>query len=311
MLIDITSSEDRANIFRDLIAIANYCSSPDDEGRRAFNLLFNIWEHISRQAWDLCYWNDYFRCSKIIVQAAKNINDVAIEAQLLGELGYVSMENKDYDHAQKYFQEALEKYQVLDDYSGECRLLRYLGTLAHRQEKLENALSYYHQATKIVQTRYSQAPVNYLDREFAISEAELPNVLGCVYLDLGDFATSYQQLHTSLENYQILIKNNAYNRYYIADPLLNLGRWHFVQARYKQAKYYYQECLAISQELKRNDKIAEVLLSLAQLSQREGNIELAIAQATESERVAGIEIPALRDRAALEKERLQKLLNPQ
>lgn len=312
MLIDITSPEDRANTFKDLSTIASLCSSPEDQAsQKTFKLLFNIWENISRQVWDLCFWNDYFRCSKIILQAAKNINNTAIEAQLLGELGYVSMETKDSEHAQKYFQESLQKYQLLQDLSGECRLLRYLGTLAHRQGKLEDALSYYHQAAVIVKTKYTQASVDYYDRELAISEAELPNVLGCVYLDLGDFTTSYQQLHTSLENYQLLIKNNAYNRYYITDPLMNLGRWHFVQARYQHANYYYQECLALSQEIKRNDKIAEVLLSLAELAETEGNIQLAIAHATESERVAGIEIPALRDRAACEKERLQKLLGEQ
>ncbi len=311
MLIDITSPEDRANIFRDLSAIANLCSSPDDKSRRSFNLLFNIWENIGREVWDLCYWSDYYRYGNIVFQSAIRVNNVDVQAQLLGELGYVSMEGGDYEYAQKCFLESLQKYQLLQDFSGECRLLRYLGTLTHRQGKLEDALSYYHQAAEIVKTKYTQAAVDYPDRELAISEAELPNVLGCVYLDLGDFTTSYQQLHTSLENYQILIKNDAYNRYYIADPLLNLGRWHFVQAKYKQTDYYYQECLALSQELKRNDKIAEVLLSLAELAEKEGNIELAIEHATKSEQVAGIEIPALRDRAALEKERLQKLLGQQ
>lgn len=308
MLIDITSQEDRTNIFRDLSAIASLCSSTDRASKKSFNLLFNIWENISREIWDLCYWNDYSRCSKIVLQAAKNINNVVIEAQLLGELGYVHMESKDFEYAQKYFQESLQKYQLLQDFSGECRLVRYLGTLAHQQGKLEDALSYYHHAVAIVKTHYTTKSPRYsTDLELAISEAELPNVLGCVNLDLGDFKTSYQQLHISLENYQILIKNNTYNRYYITDPLLNLGRWHFLQARYKQAHYYYQESLDISREISRNDKIAEGLLSLAKLSEAEGNIELAIEQATESERVAGIELPALRDRAACEKERLQKL----
>jgi tetratricopeptide (TPR) repeat protein len=304
MLIDITSPEDRANVFRDLSAIASLCLSEDDASKKSFNLLFNIWESISRQVWDLCYWNDYSRCANLIFQAAKNVNNLKIQAQSLGELGYVYMENQEAKYAQKYFQESLQKYQLLQDFSGECRLLRYLGTLAHRQKKLEEALKYYHQAQEIVRNQHSQISMNSIDRELAISEAELPNVLGTVYLDLGDFVASYQQLHISLENYQILIENNSYNRYYIADPLLNLGRWHFLQKRYKQAKYYYKKCLSLSQELSRNDKIAEVLLSLAQLAEAEGNIELAIQQATEAEQAAGIEIPALRDRAALEKERL-------
>lgn len=301
MAIDITSPEDRANVFSDLSAIAKLCLSEDEASKKSFNLLFNVWENISREIWDFCYWNDYFRCGNIILQAAKNVINVGVEAQLLGELGYVSMESKNSEYAQKYFQESLRKYQLLQDLSGECRLLRYLGTLAHRQKKLEDALGYYRQAEEIVKTEISQIPI---DRELAISEAELPNVMGCVYLDLGDFMASYQQLHISLENYQILIKDNVYNRYYITDPLLNLGRWHFLQKRYKQANYYYQECLDLSRKVIRKDKIAEVLLSLAELAEKEGNIELAIQQATEAERAAGIEIPALRDRAAVFKEKL-------
>ena len=304
MAIDITSPEDRANVFSDLSTIAKLCLSEDEASKKSFNLLFNIWEKISRQIWDLCYWNDYSRCANLIFQAAKNVNDLKIQAQSLGELGYVSMESQDSKYAQKYFQESLQKYQLLQDFSGECRLLRYLGTLAHRQGKLEEALEYYHQAQEIVKAQYSQLPINSIDRELAISEAELPNVMGCVYLDLGDFVASYQQLHISLENYQILIEDNSYNRYYIVDSLLNLGQWHFLQKSYKQAKYYYQNCLSLSKELSRNDKIAEVLLSLANLAEIEGNIEIAIQLATESERVAGTEIPALRDRAAVFKEKL-------
>ncbi len=304
MAIDITSPEDRANVFSDLSTIARLCLAEDEASKKSFNLLFNIWEKISREMWNLCYWNDYFRCANLIFQAAKSVNNLEIQAQSLGELGYVSMESQESKYAQKYFQESLQKYQLLQDFSGECRLLRYLGTLAHRQGKLEEALEYYHQAQEIVKTQYSQVPINSIDRELAISEAELPNVMGCVYLDLGDFVASYQQLHISLENYQILIEDNSYNRYYIADPLLNLGQWHFLQKKYKQAKYYYQNCLSLSKELSRNDKIAEVLLSLAKLAEIEGNIEVAIQLATESERVAGTEIPALRDRAAIFKEKL-------
>ncbi len=304
MLIDITSPEDRANIFRDLSAIANLCSSPDRASRKSFKLLFNIWEKVSINLWDRCYWNDFFRGGNILLQAARNVEDIDIEAQILGELGYAYMEREDYFYSQRYFQESLQKYRTISNFSKECQLLRYSAMLLHRQKQWQSALAYCHQAQEILQTKQNQIPLEKL----AFYKADLPNIIGCIYLELRNFPESHQQLSLSLENYHTLIDNYPYYRYYLPGLLIDIGQWHFLSGDYAQANYYYQECLNLSREIDRNDKIAEVLLSLVELAETEGNMQLAIAHATESERVAGIEIPALRDRAAREKERLQKLL---
>jgi tetratricopeptide (TPR) repeat protein len=300
MLIDITSPEDRANVFRDLSAIASLCLSEDDASKKSFNLLFNIWEKVSPNLWYLCYWNDFFQGGNIILQAARNVEDIEIEAQILGELGYAYMEGEDYLHAQQYFQSSLQQYQSIENFSKECQLLRYFALLMYRLKQWQSALAYGYQAQEILKTKHNQIPLERL----AFYKADLPNIIGCIYLELQNFPESYQQFSLSLDNYQILIENYPDYRYYLPGILLDLGQWHFLSVDYAQANYYYQECLNLSREISRNDKIAEVLLSLAKLAETEGNIELAIQQATEAEQVAGIEIPALRDRAALEKERL-------
>jgi tetratricopeptide (TPR) repeat protein len=180
-----------------------------------------------------------------------------------------------------------------------------LGVLAHQQKQWETALEYYHQAGEILNIKPSQIPI---DDKLAFSEAELPNVIGCVDLDLRDFSASYQQFHRSIKKYQILLEDypnlRSRYRYYQANPLLNLGQWHFLQGDYEQARRYYQDCLLLSKEISRNDTMATVLLSLAELAEVEGNKEEAIKLASESERVAGTEITSVRDRAALFKEKL-------
>ena len=306
MNIDLTLQEERANLFSDLNGFAEeMCLSQNDESEDLFKLLFEVWEKVSGQLWFECYWNDYFRCGKIVLKAARHINDVKIQAQLLGELGYACMEDEDFVQAQQCFQESLQKYQLLKEFSKECKLLRYLGNLANRQKQYEIALEHYNQAGEILKAKRSQIPI---DDQLALHEAELPNVIGCVYLELRDFSASYQQFHFSLKKYQILLENypnmRIPSRYYQAAPLMNLGKWHFLQGDYEQARRYYQDCLLLSREISRNDTMATVLLSLAELAEVEGNKEEAIKLASESELVAGTEITSVREQAAIFKEKL-------
>ncbi|NJL89032.1 MAG: tetratricopeptide repeat protein [Coleofasciculaceae cyanobacterium SM2_1_6] len=308
MNIDVTLSEDRANIFSDLRAIANHCLSTHRDSKKAFNLLYTIWENVSGDLWTSCYWSDYSRCGQIVLRVAREVENIQIQAQLLGELGYTCLETGDFARAQEYFQESLQKYQYLQDFHRESTLLRYLGNLHLQQGQSESALEYYHRAREVLETNRNHLA----DDRLAYQEAELQNVMGFVYLDLQKFPESYEQLHLSLKNYRDLIKNHpkpktyyTNYRYYLADPLLNLGRWHFLSGDYPQAQNYYQECLLLCQEINRNDTMSGVLLSLAELAEVEGDLDRAIALATEAEQVAGTEIRTLRDRAASYKERLQ------
>lgn len=249
--------------------------------------------------------NYRFRSGNIVLKSAKAVNNVEVQAQLLSELGWACMEWEEFGTAQKFFDESLQKYQLLQDALKQCRLLRYLGVLSHRQEQLNSALEYFHKAWSIVKENSIKVSV---DDKWAFYEAELPNVIGCVYLDLQDFSASYREFHLSLENYHSLLENypnlRTRYRYYQADPLLNLGRWHFLLGEYEQAKRYYQDCFHLSTEINRTDTMADVLLRLAEIVEVEGNKEEALKLANEAERVAGMEITSIRDRAARFKERL-------
>lgn len=224
MAIDLTLQEERANLFSNLSGLfAKMCLSQNDESEDSFKLLFNVWEKVSGQLWFECYWNDYFRCGNIVLKAARDVNNVEVQAQLLSELGYACMEGEDFVQAQQCFQESLQKYQLLKEFLNECKLLRYLGNLANRQKQYEIALEHYNQAGEILKAKRSQIPI---DDQLAFYEAELPNVIGCVYLELRDFSASYQQFNLSLKNYQILLEDypnmRSRYRYYQAYPLINL-----------------------------------------------------------------------------------------
>jgi tetratricopeptide (TPR) repeat protein len=302
---DMTMLEDRTNLLGFLQNCAKYCLVQSNESDRAFKLLFQIWEKASGKLWFLGYWNDYFRCGNIVLKSARAVNNVEVQAQLLSELGWACMEWEEFATAQKFFHESLQNYQSLQDDLKQCRLLRYLGVLSHRQEQLNSALEYFRKAWHIVKANSTKV---YVDDKWAFYEAELPNVIGCVYLDLQEFYESYHELHLSLENYHALLENypnlKTRYRYYQADPLLNLGRWHFLQGDYEQARQYYQECIQLSTEINRTDTMADGLLRLAEIAETEGNEEEAVNLASEAERVAGTEITSIRDRAARFKEKV-------
>lgn len=290
--LDLEIAEERANTLSWLRQLEIKCVRQNTESDRSFKFAYQIWETVSEQMWFLGYWNDYFNCANIVLKSAKAVGNQAIKAQLLGELGWVCMEWEEFAKAEQYFLESLQIYESMVDRKKQCRLLRYLGVLSHRQSKPDSALKYYRLAWDLVAANSLGELAN---ETWAFSAAELPNVLGELYLDLQDFPASYREFNLSLEKYRDLI--NRY-RYYQADPILNLGRWHFLQGDLEKAEKYYQECLQLCEEISRPDKQASALVNLAEVAEARGMLERAIELAAEAEQVADIEIRSVRDRAA-------------
>ncbi len=301
MLADLTLEEERTNLYSFLRKFETDYLSQTKEVERSFKLLYDVWEKTSAVLWDLVYWNDYFRCGNIVLRCSRTANDSKVQAQLLAEMGWVCLEWENFDAARNYFGESLQLYEGLKHNKGRCRLLRYFGVLSHRQEQFNSAIAYYREALEIVLLQRKQAPT---DERWAFQEAEIHNIFGETYLELKDFSTSCRELALSLSQYRTLSEQHPKYRYFLTDPLLNMGQWHFQQGDLEQAKPYYQDCLQLSRELSRRDTTARALLHLAELAEVWGNVEDAIAFASEAERVAGTEATSVRDRAARFKAKL-------
>ena len=299
--VDLTILDERENLFGWLRDCQQICCAATNDSVRASQLFLTVWDKASGQLWTLGYWNDFFLGGCLALDVAKTMHNLSAQAQILGELGWVCMEWEDYTTASQYFAEALQHYQALQDDRCQCRMLRYLGVLSHRQQQLDAALDYYQQAWEIVKMNCDRVP---FDDKWAFQAAELPNLTGCIYLDRQDFPSSHRDLTLSLENYRLLGQQWEKYRYYQADPLLNLGRLYFRQGDRDRARKYYQDCLQLCQDISRPDTMAGVLLHLATLAEAEHNYTEAVRLTSESERIAGTEIPALREQAARFKERL-------
>jgi tetratricopeptide (TPR) repeat protein len=301
MAVDLNIPEERANLLSDLRQFVQICQLQNRDSVPAFEMIFKLWDKVSEPLFELGYWNDYDRCGKVVLISANSVNNLTAQAQILNEIGWVCMEWEDFDTAHTYFDESLQKYRLLEDDRGECKMWRYFGVLSHRRGRFRLALEYYGKAWDIVTAKLTEIST---DDKWAFQEAELHNIFGETYLELKDFLKSYKELQLSIDKYHVLVEKHLKYRYYLTDPLLNLGRCHFLQGDYKQAGQYYQDCLQLSKDISRPDTEAWALLRLAEVAEAEGKQEAALKLASEAERVAGTEIISVRDRAARFRERL-------
>jgi tetratricopeptide (TPR) repeat protein len=252
--------------------------------------MFKIWNKVGEPLFDQGYWNDFEQCAVVILKAADIVHEVAAQAQVLNELGWVYMESEHFSIANEFFNKSLEKYQALHNEREECKVWRYLGVLSHRQREFQQAINFYSKAQGIA---IKKDRLN--DENWAFQEAELHNIFGETYLELQDFSQSYSELEQSIEKYEVLIAKHPKYRYYITDPFLNLGRWHFLQRAYEQARNYYQQCLEISKSISRPDTQARALLFLAEVAKAQDYHDQAFALAQEAKEMAGEELKAIRE----------------
>ena len=75
MAVDLTISEERANLLSLLRQCERICLSESSEAERAFQLLMKVWTKASDTFWYLGYWIDYLRCGNVALNSAKFLNN--------------------------------------------------------------------------------------------------------------------------------------------------------------------------------------------------------------------------------------------
>ncbi len=262
--------------------------------QRMYTEIIDLWDPASTQFWESGFWDDYFRCGNIALAAAASANNSIAEAEILSDMGWASLEREDFRTAKTRFVCSLSKFRLTNNPGGESRVLRYIGTMAHRQDRPGTALKYYKQSLRIILRKHDETDGSE-SIKWQIREAEVHNLMGNLYFKLHDFASSERELIKSVE----LASSLPYSsRYYLGAPLLNLGRLYFLQGRYDKAKYYLHQCKQLSEELNRPAMTIGALVRLAEVAEADGKIEEAITLATEAERQSGSDLSTLREQAA-------------
>jgi tetratricopeptide (TPR) repeat protein len=282
--------EDRKNIFKYFQTYKKlFLESNIIESREAVCLMLKAWELVSKDLWEQGYWQDYFRCGDIVLRCT-----TVVQGDVLNQIGWNYMEKENFALAISYFQESLKLFESMGYLDGQCESLRYFGVLYHRQRRFGSALKSYRKALNLIDRAKINTAGEPLVKQQAQS-AEIHNLLGNLYFKLCDFNASRDELTLSLKQYRSLGDEYVY---YQPAPLLNLGRWYFLQGNYREARIYYKECLQISHKINRTDTKVGVLTRLAELANAEGDCRKAIKLTERAQRIAGKEIRIQRDKVA-------------
>jgi DNA-binding SARP family transcriptional activator/predicted ATPase/Tfp pilus assembly protein PilF len=201
-------------------------------------------------------------------------------AGVLNNLGNVALDLGDRDAAQGYYQESLEIRQELDDRRGLALTLNNLGFLAGVRGDAGAAREAYQR---------SQALFTEIGDRWGISLSY--NNLGTLHFDAGQ----YRQAGALYER-SLAIKRAIADRWGLAYTLDRLGRTALALDAAERARSCFREALELAVEIHAEPLALSVLVNVAELLGREGQIEAALPllAAAQGDPAAGREV---RDRA--------------
>ncbi len=181
------------------------------------------------------------------------------EAVTYHNLGIVAQEQRQYEQAEQYYQNALRIKIEFDDRYSQASTYHQLGIVAQEQRQYEQAEQYYQNALRIkieFDDRYSQAST---------------------YHQLGRVAQEQRQYEQAEQYYQnaLRIKIEFDDRYSQASTYHQLGRVAQEQRQYEQAEQYYQNALKIYIEFDDRYEQAGTYHQLGRVAQEQRQYEQA------------------------------------
>ena len=179
-------------------------------------------------------------------------------ASIYHQLGMVAQEQRQWDQAKTYYQQALQIYVESQDRYSQARTYYQLGSVAQKQCQWDQAKHYIQQALLIYiefQDRYSQARI---------------------YHQLGSVAQEQRQWDQAETYYQqaLQIYVEFQDRYEQARTYHNLGSVVQEQNQWDQAHGYFLQALETFVEYEDTDSGGVVLGSIARLWQASGDAQL-------------------------------------
>ncbi len=239
-----------------------------------------------------------------ILELANQLEDVDekerehLKAGTHHQLGYVAQEQRQWQQAEQYYQQALQIFSEFNDRDRQADTYHQLGMVAQQQRQWQQAEQYYQQALQLkiesnafyaqastyaqlgivageqqqwqqAEQYYQQALQIYIESNDRYGQAK-------TYHNLGTIAQQQRQWQQAEQYYQqaLQLKIEYNHRYAQASTYHQLGRVAQEQQQWQQACSYFLQALEIFVEYKDNYNSDIVLRSLAQLWQASSDKDL-------------------------------------
>lgn len=207
----------------------------------------------------------------LLTTAPDNQEYTVARADVLIQLGSAYYQQKNYNQALGYFNEALlyleeKKIEDIDtDLNLKLKVLNNTAGIFIRKEEFDKALEFYNQALKL------NSELN--DKR---TEATLLNNIGICYLEKQDYVLSLYFFEQALK-----IRQELNDLRGVAQCYNNIGKNYALNENYSRAKEYFQEALSLGHQIGNPESILNSLQSLMTLYDKTGNYKDAYQKQSE------------------------------
>ncbi len=199
---------------------------------------------------------ELYENSIVILKAIKDTVTIANTYNYIASVYYY---RADYNKALKYYLASLELCEKKRNYSGIAQARNNIGIIYNVTHKQDKAIENYEESLKASKISGDR-----------ITIASCYNNLGSVYKAKGELNKAYNYFHESLKLARELKLNQG-----IAYNLINIGSIHDVKKEYKEALEFYKEGYKVHEKMGERHGMAIALTSMAEVSMKFGQIELA------------------------------------
>jgi tetratricopeptide (TPR) repeat protein len=242
-------------------------------------LLKPIWQVVSDTLWRLSDWTTYRQFDQKSLEIAHNAGDRQAESLILSELGWISLEEKEWEEADQYFQKAQFIVDDLTSTEHSVRLRRYRAILFRERGQLDNAAILLAEAEHLVKNTSDIVhwPKHSRERSLAL--------ISHAYAGLSRVATDYE---TALNNEQQAIARCSHPENLNYRPMfdLQLGDIYYLRGDLDQAGCIWQLIMRHGWRCQPEQRIiAAAFLRMAQLAACRDNRERALGWAYRAEQL--------------------------
>ncbi|PTX58970.1 tetratricopeptide repeat protein [Kordia periserrulae] len=201
----------------------------------------------------------YYKAAESI---ANQLSDLELKAIILGNIGNVHIQNKDYKQATQHFSNSLKIYQETHNKKGESHMLTSLGSVFLIIQNYEAALEYYQKALSISENTAIE------DRRIAV-----------IYLNIGWANFKKNQFEEARKNYEKALKivEQTKDKFFALNGNRALANIHINLGNYEKATSYAKKNMMLSEEL--HTDILHGELIFARLAFKKNRVKEAIQKA--------------------------------